>query len=210
MHIEGGPLAAVVQTFVIALRPHQSSAAFGSPEGLTKVSMEIIIVSIEINYEVFAVDRATPIQPAPALESHLGYWVRLVSNHISSTFARGLQEQGVSVAEWVALNQLGRGTALNPAGLADAMGMTRGAISKVLEKLQLKGWISRATSQEDNRVQLLAVTRQGKRVLPELTTIADGNDKLFFGALDATERATLRKLLKKLADAHQMRNIPVD
>lgn len=155
-------------------------------------------------------DDATSIQPAPALEAHLGYWVRLVSNRISGTFSRALQEQGVSVAEWVALNQLGSGAPLSPAGLADAMGMTRGGISKVLDKLQFKGWISRTTSQEDNRVQLLAVTRRGKRVLPELTTIADSNDERFFGALDATERATLRKLLQKLADTHQMHNIPVD
>lgn len=168
------------------------------------------MVSMEITWNGFAVDHTTSIQPAPALETHLGYWVRLVSNHISGTFARALQEQGLSVAEWVALNQIGTGTASTPAGLADAMGMTRGAISKVLDKLQFKGWISRATSSEDNRVQLLALTRQGKAVLPELTTIADGNDERFFGALDTTERATLRKLLKKLADTHQMHNIPVD
>jgi DNA-binding MarR family transcriptional regulator len=134
----------------------------------------------------------------------LGYWVRLVSNHVSRAFARELQEQGLSVTEWVALNQIEEGTTLTPAGLADAMGMTRGAISKVLDKLQSKGLTSRATSREDNRVQLLALTRQGKRALPELTTIADGNDEHFFGALDANERATLRKLLKKLADTHQM------
>lgn len=155
-------------------------------------------------------ERAISIQPAPALETHLGYWIRLVSNHISGVFARAFQEQGLSVAEWVALNQIERGAAMTPAGLADAMGMTRGAISKVLDKLQFKGWITRETSPEDHRVQLLALTRQGKRVLPELTTIADGNDERFFGALDASERATLRKLLKKLADTHQMHNIPVD
>jgi DNA-binding MarR family transcriptional regulator len=170
---------------------------------LTKVSMEI-------RSSGSTVDPTTSVKPAPALEAHLGYWVRLVSNHISGTCARALQEQGLSVAEWVALNQIGRGTILSPAGLADVMGMTRGAISKVLDKLQSKEWISCATSQEDNRVQLLAVTRQGKRVLPELTTIADGNDEHFFGVLDATERATLQKLLKKLADAQQMHKIPVD
>lgn len=149
--------------------------------------------------------------PAPsALEAHLGYWVRLVSNHVSGTFARALQEQGLSVAEWVALNQIDRTTDSTPAGLAGAMGMTRGAISKVLDKLQSKEWITRATSQDDNRVQLLSLTRKGKRFLPELTAIADDNDERFFGVLDADERATLRKLLEKLAGSHQMRNIPVD
>lgn len=147
---------------------------------------------------------------SPALEAHLGYWVRLVSNHVSGSFARALQAQSLSVAEWVALNQIDRATDSTPAGLADAMGMTRGAISKVLDKLQAKEWIARATSQDDNRVQLLSLTRKGKRFLPELTAIADDNDERFFGALNADERATLRQLLEKLAGSHQMRNIPVD
>lgn len=154
--------------------------------------------------------RATSTQPAPVLQTHLGYWVRLVSNHVSGAFAREMQARGLSVAEWVALNQISQAAASTPASLADAMGMTRGAISKVLDKLQSKGLISKATSEEDNRVQRLALTQQGKRALPELTTIADGNDEHFFGALDESERARLRKLLMKLADAHQMHNIPVD
>lgn len=154
--------------------------------------------------------RATPTSPEPVLQSHLGYWVRLVSNHVSGAFARALQEHGLSVAEWVALNQIAQAASANPAGLADAMGMTRGAISKVLDKLQSKGLISRATREEDNRMQHLALTQQGKRALPELTAIADGNDDYFFGALDVNERARLRTILMKLADTHQMHNIPVD
>ncbi|MFD4836495.1 MarR family winged helix-turn-helix transcriptional regulator [Achromobacter sp. NPDC058515] len=116
----------------------------------------------------------------------------------------------MSVAEWVALNQIRSGAALTPAGIAGATGMTRGGISKVLEKLQSKGWISRETSPEDNRVQLLALTRQGEHVLPELTVISDDNDEHFFGALSTAEQDMLRQLLKKLADIHQLSNIPVD
>jgi DNA-binding MarR family transcriptional regulator len=154
--------------------------------------------------------RPTSIPSSSMLEMHLGYWLRLVSNHVSGSFARALQERNLSVAEWVALNQIEMGADVTPAGLADAMCMTRGAISKVLDKLQAKEWVSRVTSQEDNRVQLLSLTRQGRRVLPALTTIADSNDEYFFGALDADEQVTLRSLLRKLADAHQISNVPVD
>src|SRR5580698_10318972 len=99
-------------------------------------------------------------QPAPteqraSLEVHLGYWLRLVSNRVSGTFARSLQERHISVAEWVALSQIEGGTEVTPAELADSMGMTRGAISKVLDKLEDKNWIDRTTSSEDHRVQLL-------------------------------------------------------
>jgi DNA-binding MarR family transcriptional regulator len=155
-------------------------------------------------------NQKTPVQSRPTLDIHLGYWLRLVSNHVSGNFARALQERSVSVAEWVALNQIQRWADMTPAKLADAMGMTRGAISKVLDKLQEKKWISRMASEEDNRVQFLSLTLQGRRVLPKLATIADENDEHFFGALDPDEQATLRSLLSKLADVHRISNVPVD
>jgi DNA-binding MarR family transcriptional regulator len=155
------------------------------------------------------VRRGAPIDRPLALEVHLGYWLRLVSNRVSGTFARLLQERQLSVAEWVALNQIERGTDVTPAQLADAMDVTRGAISKVLDKLEVKQWITRTASRQDNRVQLVSPTRAGRRVLPELAAIADDNDSRFFGALDADEQATLRKLLQKLADVHQINNLPV-
>jgi DNA-binding MarR family transcriptional regulator len=154
--------------------------------------------------------RPVPIDRPSALEVHLGYWLRLVSNRVSGSFARLLQERHLSLAEWVALNQIDAGTDVTPAELADAMGMTRGAISKVLDKLETKQWIARTMSRGDGRVQLLSPTRPGRRALPELAKIADDNDSRFFDVLDDDERSTLRKLLQKLVDVHRISNVPVD
>jgi hypothetical protein len=96
--------------------------------------------------------------PAAALETHTGYWLRLVSNEVSGAFARTLQERQISVAEWVAMNQLETRAGLTAAKLAAAMGMTRGAVSKVLEKLATKKLVSRTTSPVDSRVQQLSRT----------------------------------------------------
>ena len=90
------------------------------------------------------------------------------------------------------------------------MGMTRGAISKVLEKLASKKLISRSISLLDNRVQLLSLTDQARRILPQLTSIADGNDDYFFAALKSDEKVALRNLLRKLAGVHQITRIPVE
>jgi len=149
-------------------------------------------------------------QPTSALETHLGYWLRLVSNEVSRAFASVLHEQGMSVAEWVAMNQLAAGTALTSAKLASTMGMTRGAISKILDKLDSKKLISRSISSVDSRVQFLSLTERAKRVLPRLTSVADGNDNHYFAALDSDEKASLYKLLRKLAEFHQMTRIPVE
>ena len=40
----------------------------------------------------------------------------------------------------------------------------------------------------DNRGQLLHLTQQGRRILPELSEIAYRNDRRFFDCLDAKER----------------------
>jgi DNA-binding MarR family transcriptional regulator len=143
-------------------------------------------------------------------ECHLGYWLRRVSNHVSGSFARSLQARQTSVAEWVLLRHLYERRQTTPGELAEALAMTRGAISKVIDKLQAKGWIMSRIKPEDNRVQLLCLTGGGRRILPELAEIAAQNDEKFFACLGADERRVLRRLLNKLADHHQIRDVPVE
>ena len=149
-------------------------------------------------------------QSVSGLESHLGYWLRRVSNRVSGGFARVLQARQTSVAEWVLLREVYEREEATPGELAEALTMTRGAISKIVDKLEAKGWIESRVKREDNRVQLLSVTRRGERVLPELGEFADRNDEEFFGCLDSGERATLRQLLEKLAGFHEIRDVPVE
>ena len=145
-----------------------------------------------------------------ALEAHLGYWLRRVSNHVSGAFAKGLQGRNVSVAEWVALSQIDERPEIRPNELADATGMTRGAISKVLDKLEEKKWVARKTLAADNRGHALFLTQQGRRALPELKAIADRNDRRFFDCLDAREKAALGSLLRKLTASNDIRDIPIE
>jgi len=144
------------------------------------------------------------------LESHLGYWLRGVSNAVSGSFARSLQEKQTSVAEWVLLRRLYDRKQATPGELAEALTMTRGAISKIIDKLQAKGWIRSRVKPEDNRVQLLSLTAAGRRVIPELAEIADRNDDHFFAFLNTGERHMLRDLLIRLADHHQIRDVPLE
>jgi DNA-binding MarR family transcriptional regulator len=88
---------------------------------------------------------------------------------------------------------------------ADELGLTRGAVPKVLDKFEGKQWIARRTLPDDNRVRLLSLTRQGERILPQLADITDRNDEGFFHCLDAKEQETLRRLLQKLPSSIRSR-----
>lgn len=153
---------------------------------------------------------AAASSPSIDLEQHLGYLLRRVSNRVSSAFARALQEKQISVAEWVVLAQIQAAPSIRPADLSSAIGMTRGAVSKIVEKLEAKDWIVRTAVPEDGRSQTLSLTRHGRRILPQLLRMADRNDELFFDCLKPGEKQTLRGILNKLAEVHQIREMPVE
>lgn len=144
------------------------------------------------------------------LETHLGYWLRRVSNAVSGSFARSIQARQTSVAEWVLLRHLYDRKQATPGELADVLTMTRGAISKIVDKLQAKRWVTSEIKAQDNRVQLLSLTGSGRSIVPELAKIADQNDHQFFACLDAGERSALRHLLGKLAEHHRFQDVPVE
>lgn len=145
-----------------------------------------------------------------ALEAHLGFWMRRVSNSVSGSFARCLKDQQASAAEWVLLRELLERGQATPKEMAELLGMTRGAVSKIVDKLEAKAWISIKGTPLDGRVQVLSLTRSGRRVVPRMARIADQNDERFFGCLTEEERDVLRKLLVKLAECNQIRSVPVE
>ncbi len=101
------------------------------------------------------------------LESHLGYWLRYVSNQVSHAFALKVQEKGVTVAEWVVLRELYDDDA-QPSVLSERLGMTRGAISKLADRLLAKKLITRQAMEGDGRSQMLGLTGRGRALVPEL------------------------------------------
>lgn len=147
---------------------------------------------------------------APKLESHLGYGLRRVSNAVSGSFARALSEKQTSVAEWVLMRELHDRGQASPGELADSLGLTRGAVSKIVDKLDAKRWIQTEAKEGDSRFRLLSLTLAGRRSLPILAEIADQNDARYFDCLSAREKNTLRKLLAKLANHNRIHDVPTE
>lgn len=146
---------------------------------------------------------------ASELTSHLGYWLRYVSNHVSLSFARRLESRNVSVAEWVLMRELFDVESMAPSRLAERMGMTRGAITKLADRLLSRSFIRREASQKDGRAQTLALTARGRSIVPRLAAMADENDAEFFGHMTQEERNMIELILKDVVDRQGLTSIPV-
>jgi DNA-binding MarR family transcriptional regulator len=145
------------------------------------------------------------------LDAHLGYWMRLVSNQVSQAFARKLESQDVTVAEWVVLrNMFESDDPLVPSAVAESTGLTRGAISKLIERLLQKGLVARRESEIDRRYQSIKLTARARALVPKLAKLADENDAEFFNGLTLAERKMLKGLLQKIAQTRDITTVPID
>ncbi len=144
------------------------------------------------------------------LESHIGYWLRFVSNHVSLSFTKRLGERGVGVGEWIVLNLLYEQKSLSPAEIAQVIGMTRGATSKLLDRLFSKQLITREESLKDRRYQNISISAEGKDLLPILIKEAEMNEKHFFGHLSHEQKNLLTNILKDIISIKKWNKIPID
>ncbi len=144
------------------------------------------------------------------LTSHTGFWLRFVSNHVSHAFMRKLMNSGVTAAEWVVLREMYDNEEMSPSRLADLTGMTRGAASKLIDRLVAKKLVSRQERTDDRRYQDIGLTAVGRRLVPTIAAIADQNDAEFFTVLSVREHAALVATLKKLVQAHGFDQIPTE
>ena len=144
------------------------------------------------------------------LASHTGYLLRMVSNAVSHEFARRVATEGVTVAEWVMLRALYGNEAIPPSALAARMAMTKGAISKLADRLLEKSLIERTGNPADRRGHSLSLSATGTAKVPVLAELADANDAAFFAVLDDADRARLRGVLQALIDRHGLSATPID
>ncbi len=147
---------------------------------------------------------------ASDLRKHVGFWLRFVSNHVSHAFARRLLASGVTAAEWVVMREMFEDEETSPGALAERIGMTRGGVSKLVDRLVGKDLVTRQERNDDRRFQTIALTSAGRRLLPKLAALADENDEEFFRSLSVKERKTLIATMKKLVQAHGLQTLPTE
>jgi DNA-binding MarR family transcriptional regulator len=129
------------------------------------------------------------------LDAHLCYRILEVSRLISHALGLKLAELGVSVAEWLVLCELYE-TEQTQSVLARKLGFTRGAISKLSDRLAAKQLLARRARSDDRRARPLALTDLGRAMVPSLAALADENELEFFGGLDRNAREVMQSTLR--------------
>ena len=140
----------------------------------------------------------------------LGGVLRNVSYQIHQSFTKALKSSSVSVAEWAVLRLMYLSDdTIASSEIARTTGMTRGAVSKLIDKTIKKGLVSRRESKSDRRYQVIKLTKKGKALVPKLDKMTNAMNEHYFSCLTITEQKTLERLLQKVAEENQFTEVPI-
>lgn len=129
---------------------------------------------------------------------------------MSQAFARKLAARDVTVAEWAFLRVLYARAPTSPSQLAELMGMTRGAITKLADRLLAKSLVARIPSADDGRSHRLRLTEKGSALVPRLAALADANERQCFAHLALADRQALRRILEDTVVQLGVSAMPID
>lgn len=132
-----------------------------------------------------------------SLQDDIGYWLSRFRMKVHSSFLAKLASQGIAILEWRVLISLYNEDASNIVELANFIEVDKGAVSRILDKLEANGLAVRQPG-KDRRSSIVRLTKKGEELTPKLAQLAELNEKEFFSCLNENEEKHLKSILKKL------------
>ena len=148
-------------------------------------------------------------EPLSSLESHLSYWLHYVGQRIFLELHRRALQYGVTAAESVFLRKLHEyENGVTPSILAWHLGLSRGHISRLAMRLEIKGLVDRDRSRSDRRARILSLNGYGRVLLPYLAAAANGTDARSFGVAGDGPRESIEGVMKWIVRVNRCRWVP--
>jgi DNA-binding MarR family transcriptional regulator len=134
-------------------------------------------------------------------------WLRLA--HVYAKVERAsiehLRGRGLSLAQFDVLAQVGSHGGSTQQEVANALLVTKGNITQLLDKMEAAGWLRR---QQAGRVNRVCLTDSGRRLHDAVVPEHEAFIAEQFAALSAEEREQLLRVLRKLDHALDTRSTP--
>ncbi len=133
----------------------------------------------------------------------LGYLLKINHSLMHDCADQLFGENDISFVQWIALRKLSEGTALTASELCREMRHDNGALTRLLDQLEERGFIERKRSQQDRRVVDLQITPAGLSKVNELTPPLVNNLNSALQNFSSDEFNELIRLLLKLKNELQ-------
>lgn len=140
--------------------------------------------------------------PAAPPERRLGFLLHYLGGLVTQRLEEALAEQGYSHSEYLVLLCMYQEQWVTHFALIRYLGLTKGAISKVLRGLERAGLVERRLIAGSRRRQRLSLTAQGEALVQRLAGLAEANDEHYLRHLQPGQQRALVDALWELANRY--------
>nr|BAT27741.1 transcriptional regulator, MarR family [Aureimonas frigidaquae] len=123
------------------------------------------------------------------------------SDRLMRVLGRKLLPHAIAPGEWLVLCELVDAGRMMPSTLAERLNMSRGGVSRLVDRMVERGLIDRTADTNDRRAHWLSVSPKGLDSMPGIEVAVAEGEEQFFGRLSQTERRNLHTILSRLADS---------
>ena len=133
------------------------------------------------------------------MDEYLGYLLGQANHALYKDFDVHVRAAGLTSIEWRVLATLHDGEPLTISQLAHEVLSKQPTVTKLVQRMSEQDWVVLKADPLDQRRTMVAATTAGKRLVRPLLEKARAHELAMLRALPASEQATLKKILVKLA-----------
>ncbi|MFT6969391.1 MAG: DNA-binding MarR family transcriptional regulator [Cellvibrionaceae bacterium] len=143
------------------------------------------------------------------LHNSFAFWIYRLNNVLQDAFNQQLKDHDITWPQWMVLNVLDEGLANTPAVIADHLGADRSGITRLLDRLETKGFVIREHDKLDRRSIKLRMTSKGKGLMAQINNKAHQHQQQFLSELHLSERRGFKKELQKMLKVSGIDTAPI-
>ena len=134
------------------------------------------------------------------LDQLLGYQIRRAQTRLFAHFEEQLHDLKITPGQLGLLIMISANPGISQVALARAVGIERATLGEFVDRFEREKFVERRGLIGDRRSYALHLTRRGQEFLDQAIPAVMAHETSFTDHLSSAERATLLKLLAKLAD----------
>ena len=121
------------------------------------------------------------------LSRNFGFLISDVARLMRKNFDSRVKEIGLTRSQWWLLNHLFRADGITQAELAETLEIERSSTGKLLDSLELKGWIKRVVDKRDRRSKRVFLTKEVEPIIKKMRGIAKKVREVSLGKLSSQQ-----------------------
>lgn len=126
---------------------------------------------------------------------------------LADSLEKRLNHYNITRSQWIALYYIKNNNMITQKQLADKMSLKEPSVVRLLDKMELYGWVNRISSNDDKRMKFLALTDSGKEIETAMLDVAEKFKTDVLNGISPEDldvfKATLNKMLINIEDGNK-------